>query len=629
METVGISACSNALNSRMADTIEEVKTFLGKSGRNVIMSSCVYEKNGIFSGTGKEKAQELMKLFSDSSVEEIYDVSGGDMANEVLDYLDFEKIKKSRAVFFGYSDLTTVINAIYEKTGKSSVLYQIRNIADEEYGTLQKNRYLNRKELYNPSFELVQGNGMKGVVVGGNIRCFLKLAGTEYLPDLTDKILLLESMGGKVPQMVTYLSQLRSLGAFKKVKGILLGTFVDMESYGCEPDIVSLVTEFAGGEIPVAVTREIGHYHDSKAIWIGREIEIRKEVPEEKTDQTMNKQKRAEGCLIGGAAGDALGYTIEFLGEKSIFGRYGSDGITEFELIDGIAEISDDTQMTLFTAEGLILNKEKTCDSYTESIKKAYKVWYRTQMEDFPIKEQYSRLAQIPELFSRRAPGMTCLSALGQENCGTIKNRINDSKGCGGIMRVAPIGLFFEENANLSLSRIDRMGAEAAALTHGHSLGFIPAAALVHLINVIVYKELSLQEAVDDMILAMEKEFKGDRHLEYFIKLMHRASELAKENISDLDAIHSLGEGWVAEETLAIAIYCALRYENNFEKALITSVNHRGDSDSTGAVTGNILGAYLGINAVPVKFKDKLELREILIKIADFLAEYKVTFYKN
>ena len=274
METVGISACSNALGGRMADRIEEVKAFLEACGQSVVMSSCIYEKNGIFSGTGKEKAQELMKLFTNPSIREIYDVSGGDMANEVLDYLDFEKVKESQAVFFGYSDLTTVINAIYAKTGKSSVLYQIRNVADEEYGVLQKDRYRNREELYHPSFELVQGKGMKGVVVGGNIRCFLKLAGTEYFPDLTDKILLLESMGGKVPQMVTYLSQLRSIGAFRKIKGILLGTFVDMEDYGCEPDIVSLVEEFAGDEIPVAVTKEIGHYHDSKAIWIGKEIEI-------------------------------------------------------------------------------------------------------------------------------------------------------------------------------------------------------------------------------------------------------------------------------------------------------------------------------------------------------------------
>lgn len=115
---------------------------------------------------------------------------------------------------------------------------------------------------------------MKGVLVGGNIRCFLKLAGTRYFPDLTGKILLLEALGGQVPQMVTYLSQLRSCGAFERVKGVLLGTFSEMEAKDCKPDMLSLVRLFAGTKIPIAQTREIGHGNDAKAIWIGREIEI-------------------------------------------------------------------------------------------------------------------------------------------------------------------------------------------------------------------------------------------------------------------------------------------------------------------------------------------------------------------
>ena len=115
---------------------------------------------------------------------------------------------------------------------------------------------------------------MKGVVVGGNIRCFLKLAGTRYFPDLQDKILFLESLGGEVPQMATYLAQLKQIGAFKKVNGVLLGTFTTMEQKHCEPDIITLVKEICGREMPIAKTAEIGHGDDSKAIVIGREIEL-------------------------------------------------------------------------------------------------------------------------------------------------------------------------------------------------------------------------------------------------------------------------------------------------------------------------------------------------------------------
>lgn len=139
---------------------------------------------------------------------------------------------------------------------------------------MQRQRFINKSDLFNPSFRFIQGNLIRGVVVGGNIRCFLKLAGTKYFPDVTNKILLIESLGGKVPQMISYLSQLKSCGVFDKIKGILLGTFSEMEANNCEPDMISLVRLFAGNDMQIAQTKEIGHDNNSKAIWIGKEIEI-------------------------------------------------------------------------------------------------------------------------------------------------------------------------------------------------------------------------------------------------------------------------------------------------------------------------------------------------------------------
>lgn len=213
-----------------------------------------------------------MRFFNDPEVEEIYDISGGDLANQVLDGLDYAAIGKSRAVFWGYSDLTTVINAIYAQTGKSSVLYQVKNMVWGEIKEVQRRRFENRTALFDPQVRFVQGEKMEGVVVGGNIRCFLKLAGTRYFPDLWDKILLLEAYGGEVPQMATYLAQLKQLGAFEKVGGILLGTFTAMEAHACSPDITALVKEAAGTKITIAKTQEIGHGNDAKAIRIGEKI---------------------------------------------------------------------------------------------------------------------------------------------------------------------------------------------------------------------------------------------------------------------------------------------------------------------------------------------------------------------
>ena len=345
--------------------------------------------------------------------------------------------------------------------------------------------------------------------------------------------------------------------------------------------------------------------------------------------RALKSLDKYRGCLIGGAAGDALGYAVEFLSGEQVFKKYGEKGITEYSLIDGVAQISDDTQMTLFTANGLLLGTTRgmtrgIMGTYPSYISLCYKEWLRTQTEKFPLNEKYpyTWLINVPELFSPRAPGNTCLSAIEASlkgNVGTIQEPINKSKGCGGVMRVAPIGLYFGDK-KIENYDVDMIGAETAALTHGHELGYFPAAALVHIIHLISHNDdISLLDAVNDSILAVRRMFAPAEHLSEFIGIMEKAIKLSKEDIDDLDAIRELGEGWVAEETLAIAVYCALKYEKDFDKALIAAVNHSGDSDSTGAVTGNILGAYLGMSAIPQKYLDNLELKDVILEIADDL----------
>ncbi|MCC8073603.1 MAG: ADP-ribosylglycohydrolase family protein [Clostridiales bacterium] len=342
----------------------------------------------------------------------------------------------------------------------------------------------------------------------------------------------------------------------------------------------------------------------------------------------MNDMDKYRGCLVGGAVGDALGYPIEFLDASSIFSQFGKKGITEYALQNGIAQISDDTQMTLFTATGLLLGTTRAMTrgimgSYPSYIHCCYKDWYKTQTRFYPLTEKFNNswLVNISEMFSRRAPGNTCLSALEGSAYGTIDKPINQSKGCGGVMRVAPIGLYFNESKKYSTDNIDMIGAQAAALTHGHSLGYIPAAGLVHIINLISHSdEISIFEAVEDMKTAVSHQFADDEHIDEFLNIIDKAVKLStNENISDLDAIEEIGQGWVAEETLAIAIYCSLKYHDNFDKAIRASVNHGGDSDSTGAVTGNIVGAYLGMKGIDKKYLDNLELKDVIIEVADDL----------
>ncbi len=347
------------------------------------------------------------------------------------------------------------------------------------------------------------------------------------------------------------------------------------------------------------------------------------------------------GCLFGGAVGDALGYPAEFMREKEITAEYGPDGITAYER-DPLARkavISDDTQMTLFTANGLLVwETERSAASPRQYVARAYRDWLMTQesslravqaSERNTAKGGYSWLLDVPELYHRRAPGITCLSALGDSEYydDYVKEKVNQSKGCGGIMRVAPIAL---DHHIGGIEEVDMEGAQAAAVTHGHSLGYMTSAVLVHIIHRIVYPpegtQMTLEEIVREARDTAAKIFAGDPGLLKMSQVIEIALEQARKSREkestreeDLNNIHRIGEGWVAEETLGISLYCALRHQDDFSAAMIAAVNHRGDSDSTGAVTGNILGALLGYEAIDEKWKKELELADVILEMADDL----------
>ena len=363
----------------------------------------------------------------------------------------------------------------------------------------------------------------------------------------------------------------------------------------------------------------------------------------ERVRKTEINLDRIRGSLVGGAIGDALGYTVEFMQEEQIFRKYGSSGITEYELTNGKALVSDDTQMTLFTANGILVGDTRLSmrgigGDPKVYVPNAYLDWLKTQQLDINSVNQYERytekggyswLLDVPELYSRRAPGNTCLSALEtrakEDHVNSfINSPINRSKGCGGIMRIAPLALNYRlgENFYGDIGQIDMEAAELSAITHSHSLGYMPSAVVSHIISRILcsHDEMSLKDMVLEARDSVSKLFAEDKNLPVLVDIIDKAVRLSeKTDTDDLDNIHALGEGWVAEETLGIALYCALKYQNDFSKAMIVSVNHKGDSDSTGAVTGNILGALIGYDAIDSKWKKNLELLDVILEVADDL----------
>ena len=351
-------------------------------------------------------------------------------------------------------------------------------------------------------------------------------------------------------------------------------------------------------------------------------------------------QDRISGSLVGGAIGDALGYPVEFISSyEGIQAHYGERGITRLDTrqhwLDetgqaGKAGVSDDTQMTLYTANGL-LNVQKQNISLKYGICRAYIEWYLTQVGKKSSKYRDCWISDIPELNHRRAPGNTCISALDSIYRG--REPMNNSKGCGGVMRIAPIPLYAAVLDRMSIEEADKLAGEAAEITHQHPLGFIPAALMSHIIYRLALDSEPTQECMKRYIMEgveeLHKQY-GAYHndVEHMAELAGQAILLLDNGKSDLENVSCLGEGWVGEEALAIALYCSLKHFDNFEEAMIASVNHKGDSDSTGAVTGNILGAAIGYVAIPQFYKDDLEMHDIILHMADDLYRGEITTMK-
>ena len=362
----------------------------------------------------------------------------------------------------------------------------------------------------------------------------------------------------------------------------------------------------------------------------------------------LKTKDRIRGSLMAGASGDALGYSVEFMSRKSILAQYGTKGITKFDLSsEGKALVSDDTQMTLFTACGMLMGVTRGYmrgvggqpEGYVDG---AYLDWYYTQTgkkkemltDDF----HYTWLRDLPELAHRRAPGNTCLSAC--ESLLQHKEVQNNSKGCGGIMRVAPMALLMagywsRGGSFYNVEQMDEAGAEVAAVTHKHPLAFLPAAMLTHLIyRVIRMEENEIKaniadialETIDSLDNIYKSEYEEDKC--YLANLTRMAVAFAANDKSDAENIRLLGEGWTGEEAWAIALYCAVRHIDSIEEAIIAAVNHDGDSDSTGAVCGNIMGAIYGYEDMKRKrlfcqqgkdLEQTLELSDIILTLADDL----------
>jgi ADP-ribosylglycohydrolase len=384
---------------------------------------------------------------------------------------------------------------------------------------------------------------------------------------------------------------------------------------------------YGGRNICVRVTESWGALRGERLIR-GQKKNVLNIMHGEQREGSHSKMRKREslesfkGCLLGGAVGDALGAPIEFLSISEIRNRHGPQGISAYSPAYGRrGAITDDTQMTLFTAEGMLrancrLLKKGICHP-PSVVRCAYLRWLATQGEKSNDSqfEWATRttgngwLLSVKEIYARRAPGLTCVAALKGEGMGTLEEPLNDSKGCGGVMRMAPSGLIADD-----FDAAFQLGCELAALTHGHPTGYLAAGSLSAIIFCL-RQEMTLDESVEKTMRVLKSKVGGAE----CVTLLELAVSLSGTGKANPETIEKIGGGWTAGEALAIAIHSSLSAKGDFRKGVLLAVNHSGDSDSTGSITGNILGTMLGERAIPAPWLEDLELKEVILKIAQDL----------
>ncbi len=358
---------------------------------------------------------------------------------------------------------------------------------------------------------------------------------------------------------------------------------------------------------------------------------------------------RFRGCLLGGAAGDALGAPVEGISRAEILERFGPGGITRYaEAYGGLGRITAATQMSLFTAEGLLRAWVRGCleghASVPEVALRAYLRWFHTQNElpaghSAGAAESLARdgwLIQQTALHGRRSPGSTCLTVLEEIRPSMVDDSPgehgphgthglppdilapNNSKGCSALVRNAPIGLFmWLPRVRQAPQHAFQLGIDLAALTHGHPTAQLAAGALAALV-LLLADGRHPGEALAETRRLVERY----PHHTQTLHAIEQAEILAGSELPHAHALDELGDGQAAEEVLAIAIYCLL-VGKSFAEVILLAVNHDGHSQAAGAVAGNLAGARYGVAAIPSDWLAMLELRAVISEIADDLYNYR------
>jgi len=305
----------------------------------------------------------------------------------------------------------------------------------------------------------------------------------------------------------------------------------------------------------------------------------------------MMDLNKAKGIIYGLAIGDALGRPTEFMSLSQIKAKYGQEGITD---LPEPSLYTDDTQMSVAIAEALVKAGENDIESIMAAVKDEFIKWYHS-----------------PE--NTRAPGRTCLTGIAKMEQGThwSESGVARSKGCGTAMRAASIGYLYQNDPE----KLREVAHATGICTHGHHTADAACVGAAYLVK-LALDGIPLEKMIPELL-----SFTTGISSEWGEAIAKVEKCLGWED--EEKALKYLGEGWTGEEAVALALYCFLKYPDNYEKMVIRGANTNGDSDSVACIGGSISGAYLGIDAIPDNWVQRIEKSEYLSDLAVRLAVKK------
>lgn len=331
-----------------------------------------------------------------------------------------------------------------------------------------------------------------------------------------------------------------------------------------------------------------------------------------------------QGCLLGMAVGDAMGYTVDSRNLEQICLDYGPNGLLGYDLVNGRAEVTSYTQLAAFSANGILmgLTRNRLTGRDTPLVRYvglAIREWSRSQT--FRTGEpNFCWLSSLPDLKRRRCMDTWMLSILEKPPLGTMEAPTNRSSHPAALTAVIPLAMLADAT-HLSQEEINHMGAQIVAMTHGNPEAFLSGAVLTHLLSRVLQEpSLPLELLIPDVCDALQLQF-GRLYTQTATirELLQLALMLAKDDsVSSMEAMEKLG-CHSAAEVLAGAVYACVTCGEDFDTAIITAVNHSGRSAAVGAITGALLGARLGYEALPEFYLESLEPLHILLELANDL----------